>query len=177
MGWNDSTATVTSVTDTKGNVYTLAVGPTVQPGPAGGGGLSQAIYYAKNITGAAASGNAVTAQFSVAAANPDVRVIEYSGVDPTSPLDGATGLVGNSATSDSGSMTTTNGRDLLVAANTVFTSTTGPSAGFTRRVITYPDGDIAEDRAVTATGSYRATTALSGGGPWAMQMVGFKGAP
>jgi len=85
--------------------------------------------------------------------------------------------VGNSATSDSGSMTTTNGRDLLVAANTVFTSTTGPSTGFTRRVITNPDGDIAEDRAVTATGSYRATTALSGGGPWAMQMVGFKGAP
>ena len=38
VGWNDSTATVTSVTDTKGNVYTLAVGSTVQPGPAGGEG-------------------------------------------------------------------------------------------------------------------------------------------
>ena len=74
-------------------------------------------------------------------------------------------------------MTTTNARDLLVAANTVWTNTVGPSTGFTSRVITSPDGDIAEDRTVTATGSYRATTALSGAGPWVMQMVGFKGAP
>ncbi|MDE3181572.1 MAG: hypothetical protein KGM47_18155, partial [Acidobacteriota bacterium] len=28
VGWNDSTATVSSVTDTSGNVYVLAVGPT-----------------------------------------------------------------------------------------------------------------------------------------------------
>ena len=28
VGWNDSTATVSSVTDSKGNVYTRAVGPT-----------------------------------------------------------------------------------------------------------------------------------------------------
>ena len=177
VGWNDSTATVTSVTDVKGNVYALAVGPTIQPGPAGGGGLSQAIYYAKNIAGAAASGNTVTVRFSAAATYPDVRVLEYSGLDPTSPLDGTTAGVGNSATSDSGPMTTTNARDLLVAANTVWTSAVGPSTGFTSRVITSPDGDIAEDRAVTATGSYRATTALSGAGPWVMQMVGFKGAP
>ncbi|PYM80278.1 MAG: hypothetical protein DME09_19660 [Candidatus Rokuibacteriota bacterium] len=177
VGWNDSTATVTSVTDVKGNVYARAVGPTIQPGPAGGGGLSQAIYYAKNIAGAAASGNTVTVRFSAAATYPDVRVLEYSGLDPTSPLDGTTAGVGNSATSDSGPMTTTNARDLLVAANTVWTSAVGPSTGFTSRVITSPDGDIAEDRAVTATGSYRATTALSGAGPWVMQMVGFKGAP
>jgi len=177
VGWNDSTATVTSVTDVKGNVYARAVGPTIQPGPAGGGGLSQAIYYAKNIAGAAASGNTVTVRFSAAATYPDVRVLEYSGLDPTSPLDGTTAGVGNSATSDGGPMTTTNARDLLVAANTVWTNTVGPSTGFTSRVITSPDGDIAEDRAVTATGSYRATTALSGAGPWVMQMVGFKGAP
>ena len=48
VGWNDSTATVSSVKDTLNNSYTLAVGPTVQAGVA-----SQSIYYAKNI---AASG-------------------------------------------------------------------------------------------------------------------------
>ena len=34
VGWNDATTTVSSVTDTSGNTYTLAVGPTVRPGPA-----------------------------------------------------------------------------------------------------------------------------------------------
>ena len=32
VGWNDTTARVSSVTDTKGNVYTLAVGPTLRSG-------------------------------------------------------------------------------------------------------------------------------------------------
>src|SRR4030081_2582468 len=44
VGWNNATAHVSSVTDSKGNVYRLAVGPTVLSGTA-----SQAIYYAKNI--------------------------------------------------------------------------------------------------------------------------------
>ena len=34
VGWNDATTTVSSVTDTSDNTYTLAVGPTVRPGPA-----------------------------------------------------------------------------------------------------------------------------------------------
>src|SRR5258706_2985969 len=69
VGWNDTTRTITSVTDTKGNVYALAAGPTVRSGPANGGGLSQAIYYAKNIAAAAAAGNTVTVRFSGAASS------------------------------------------------------------------------------------------------------------
>ena len=38
VGWNDSTSSVSSVTDTKGNVYQLAIGPTARPGS-----LSQSI--------------------------------------------------------------------------------------------------------------------------------------
>src|SRR5262245_32686964 len=44
VGWNDTTATVASVTDSKGNVYARAVGPVTVSGA-----LSQSIYYAKNI--------------------------------------------------------------------------------------------------------------------------------
>ncbi len=47
VGWNDGTAVVSSVTDSKGNVYTRAVGPTTVSGQ-----LSQSIYYAKNIVAA-----------------------------------------------------------------------------------------------------------------------------
>ena len=157
VGWNDASTTVSSVTDTIGNTYTLAVGPTVQPGPAGGGGLSQSIYYAKNIASATANGNAVTVRFSAGAAFPDVRILEYGGLSTTSPLDVTAAAVGNSATSSSGTATTTSANELLVGANMVFTITTGPGAGFTSRMITTPDGDIAEDRIVTATGSYQAT--------------------
>ena len=69
VGWNDSMATVSKVTDKSDNNYTLAVGPTVQSGFA-----SQSIYYAKNIAAAAAGANIVTVTFSTAAAYPDIRI-------------------------------------------------------------------------------------------------------
>ena len=82
VGWNDSTAQISSVTDSKGNVYALAAGPTAQTGTA-----TQAIYYASNIAAAAASGNTVTVTFNTAAVYPDIRIAEYSGIDPAAPVD------------------------------------------------------------------------------------------
>ena len=171
VGWNDSTATVSSVTDSKGNAYTLAVGPTVVSGV-----LSQSIYYAKNIAAATAGSNAVTVTFASAAPSPDVRILEYSGVDPSSPVDVTAANTGNSTTSSSGSATTTNATDLIIGANYVATLTNGPGNGFTSRMITSPDGDIAQDQAVMATGSYTATAPLSSAGSWIMQMVAFRAA-
>ena len=172
VGWNDSIATVGSVRDSKGNVYTRAVGPTVVSGL-----LSQSIYYAKNIASAAAGSNLVTVTFSTAAAYPDIRILEYSGADPNNPVDVTAANSGNSATSSSGSATTTNATDLIFGANIVATTTTGPGSGFTRRLLTSPDGDIAEDRMVTATGSYSATAPVSPSGRWIMQMVVFRTGP
>src|SRR5213592_3647989 len=170
VGWNDTTATVSSVADKSGNAYTLAVGPTAFTGV-----LSQSIYYAKNIKSAAAAANIVTVTFSPAAAYPDIRILEYNGADLNSPVDVTAANTGNSSTTNSGSATTTNATDLLLGASMVATFTTGPGTGFTSRLLTSPDGDIAEDRMVTATGSYSATTAaLSPAGPWVMQMVAFR---
>jgi rhamnogalacturonyl hydrolase YesR len=168
VGWNNSTATVSTVTDKSGNTYTRAVGPTTQSGVA-----SQSIYYAKNIVAAAAGVNIVTVTFSSAAAYPDIRILEYSGADPNNPVDVTAAGSGSSATSSSGSATTTNATDLLFGANYVQTLTTGPGSGFTKRLLTAPDGDIAEDEMVTATGSYSATAPL-GSGQWIMQMVAFR---
>jgi hypothetical protein len=168
VGWNDSTATVGTVTDGSGNVYTLAVGPTVQSGIA-----SQSIYYSKNIVGAAAGTNSATVTFSPAAAYPDIRILEYSGADPNNPVDVTAASSGNSSISSSGSVTTTNPTDLLFGANLVQTNTTGPGSGFTQRVLTSPDGDIAEDEMVTATGNYSATAPLNSS-QWIMQMVAFR---
>ncbi len=169
VGWNDSTATVSSVRDAKGNVYARAVGPTVQSGLA-----SQSIYYAKDITSAAAGTNIVTVGFSTAAVSPDIRILEYSGADPNNPVDVTAANSGNSSTSSSGSATTTNATDLIFGANLVQTLTTGPGSGFSTRMLTQPDGDIAEDRMVTATGSYSATAPVNPSGAWIMQMVAFR---
>ena len=43
---------------------------------------------------------------------------------------------------------------------------------FTTRIITNPDGDIAEDRIVTSAGPYSATAPVSGS--WVMQVAAFK---
>jgi uncharacterized membrane protein len=169
VGWNDSTAVVSTVTDTKGNAYTRAVGPTIFSGY-----LSQSIYYAKNIAAAAAGANTVTVTFNSAANNPDIRILEYSGADPNNPVDVTAANTGNSASTSSGSAITTNPTDLIFGANIVLTLTTGPGNGFTSRILTSPDGDIAEDEMVAATGSYSATAPLNTSGQWIMQMVAFR---
>ena len=170
VGWSDATATITTVSDSKGNTYTLAVGPTVQAGTA-----TQAIYYAKNISTAGANANAVTVTFSAGANSPDVRIAEYAGVDSTNPVDVVAAGQGNGTPSNSGSVTTGNPNDLLVGANLVQQVTTGPGSGYTSRVITSPDGDILEDEIVSTTGSYNATAVITGGA-WIMQLVAFRAA-
>jgi chitodextrinase len=167
VGWNDTTATVSTVTDSKGNTYQRVVGPTAVTGA-----LSQSIYYAKNILAATAGANTVTVQFSSGAAFPDIRILEYSGADLANPVDVTAAATGSGGTSNSGSATTTNPTDLIFGANVVTGVTSGPGTGFTQRLLTSPDGDIAEDRTVTATGSYSATAPATGS--WIMQMVAFR---
>jgi hypothetical protein len=170
VGWNDAVAQVASITDGSGNAYTLATGPIAMAGV-----VSQSVYYAKNIAGAAA-GNLVTVKFNQAAKFVDLRVLEYHGIDPTSPFDGAAGAAASTSAGASGTITTIGATELLVGANTVYTSTVAAGGGFTSRMITAPDGDIAEDQVVTAPGTYNAQSPLSGAGPWVMQMVAFRAA-
>ena len=159
-----------SVTDNRGNNYQRVAGPTTQA-QAG----TQSIYYAPNIVAAPAGGTTVTVTFNAAVNYPDVRIAEYSGIDPLNPVDVTVSGTGTGTTSNSGSVTTTNANDLLVGANYVTTHSTGPGTGFTQRVITNPDGSILEDRIVTTTGSYSATAPLTDGS-WIMQMVAFRAA-
>lgn len=170
ISWNDSTATITSVTDTVGNSYAVAAAPIVQSATA-----SQAMYYAKNIAAAAAGANTVTVNFNSGARHPDIRIAEYSGVDPLNALDTSVGAQGNTATSDSGPVLTTNANDILIGANVVQSTTMGPGTGYTSRGITV-DGDILEDQAVSATGSYNATAVLDKVQLWIIQMVAFRAA-
>ena len=170
VGWNDVTNSVVSIADSKGNAYLPAVGPTTNTA---GGGLSQTIYYAKNIAAAAAGANTVTVTFDGATYYPDVRIVEYAGADTVAPVDVTAVGTGSTATSSTAAVTTLNPNDLLFAANMVFTLTGGPGTGFTQRTIT-GDGDIVEDRSVAAPGSYSASATLTQAGQWLMQMVAFR---
>jgi hypothetical protein len=170
IGWNDTTAAINSVTDSAGNTYQVAAATTR------GNGVSQAIYYATNIVAAGAGANTVSVTFNQPAAFVDVRILEYSGLAQTHPLDVSASASGTSASASSGSATTSAASELIVGAGTTSGAFSGAGPGFTSRIITTPDSDISGDQSVTASGLYSATAPLTGSSAWVMQMASFKAA-
>lgn len=166
IGWSNTTANITSVTDSAGNAYTVAAA-TVH-----GSSQSQAIYYTKNIVGSAANANTVTVKFSSAAKFVDLRASEYSGLDKIAPFDKSASGIGSSATAATASVTTTSPNELIFGAGDTSGVFSAAGTGFTKRIITNPDSDITEDKTVTAIGSYNATANQSGS--WVMQVATFK---
>ncbi|HUK32708.1 MAG TPA: DUF4038 domain-containing protein [Vicinamibacterales bacterium] len=166
IGWNDTTASITSVTDTAGNTYQLAV-PTFR-----GNGLSQAIYYASNIQ-SVAPGNQVSVTFDQGAAYVDLRITEYSGLKHTTPFDAGSSASGSGSSASSGSVNTSTANELLFAAGMTGMSFTAPGTGYTTEVLTSPDSDIIEDAESGAAGSYTAS-ASSTGGTWLLQLAAFE---
>jgi hypothetical protein len=164
VGWNDTSSTVSTVSDGLGNNYVLATGPTT------GMGLRQSIYYAAGIK---AGSNTVTVRFNQAAAYVDIRALEYSGLDPANPLDVKAGAAGSGTSASSGAVTTTSANDLIFGAGMTIARFSAAGAGFISRIITTPDADIAEDKTVSTTGSYSAT-APNSSGSWVMQMVALR---
>jgi hypothetical protein len=158
---------VNSVKDSRGNSYELAIGPTT------GTGLRQSIYYARNIAGGS---NTVTATFNRAAAFVDVRVLEYSGLDTSSPLDVTAEGTGRGTSPRSASATTTAANELIFGAGMTDAQFTGTGSGFTSRIITTPDADIAEDKIVSSIADYSAA-APAPSSKWVMQMATFRVAP
>jgi hypothetical protein len=150
--------------DSQGNSYALAVGPTT------GAGLRQSIYYA---TGIKAGSNTVTVRFNQAARYVDIRVLEYSGVDPANPVDVTAGAAGSGTSASSGTATTRSASDLIFGAGTTAGRFKAAGPGSILRTITTQDGDIAEDETVSTIGSY-SVTAPNTSGSWAMQLVAFR---
>ncbi len=170
IGWNNTTSTLTAVTDSAGNTYQLAV-PT-----ATGSGISQAIYYAPNIKAAAAGTNTVTATFDAPTPYVDLRAVEYSGLDPVNPFDVGASASGTGTSATSGAVSTTAANALIFGAGTTTGGFAAEGTNFTTRIITTPDADIAGDQFVTSTGTYSATAPLNGSAAWVMQVATFRAA-
>jgi hypothetical protein len=170
---SDPTSNVMSVRDSLGNSYALAVGPTA------GIANKQSIYYAKNI---AAGSDTITVTFNQSADYPEVRILEYAGLDTVSPLDVSSAGSGTSVNADSGPATTTAANELIFAANAVSNNNFGPGSPFIARLL-LSGGDLVEDRIVNVANTYDANSqlgSLSAGvlasGNWVMQMATFKAA-
>ena len=165
VGWVDTSSSVTSVVDDNTNTYVLA-------GTSSGNGITQAIYYARNIVLPTNNTPTITVTFNQPAAFPDVRILEYSGFSATAPLDNWTGASGVSAAADSGAAVTSTS-SLILGAGTTGAHFTAAGSGFTLRSITSPFGDIVEDsNGLVAAGSNNSTADLSGGS-WVMQTAAF----
>src|ERR1700722_15112699 len=169
VGWNDSTSSVNSITDSKNNNYLIAAGPTTSAGAG-----TQVIYYAQSIAAATAGANTVTVTFNTTVKFPDVRIVEYSGISTSGALDVSVGANGSGTSLSSGATTTSNANDLLVGANYIGGSFAAVGSGYTKRIVTVPDNDLVEDRVVAAPGSYSATSTQSPSSWWVMQMAAFR---
>jgi hypothetical protein len=153
--------TVSSVTDTQGNVFTPVGNQLASPG----GALGQ-VYYVANIKGGA---DTVMVNLSGASSYLEAYLTEYSGVNPTSPIDAEAGASGSAGTVSSGNATTTAAGDMIYGycvADVVCTV----GSGFTARSTL--NSNLTEDMSAGSAGSYAATGSANSG--WTMQMVALK---
>jgi chitodextrinase len=166
IGWANS-VNVQSVTDSSGNVYQQAITNN------GYYSVWASTYYAYNIAPAAAGANTVTVAFSAAATQPDVRILEFSGVVTANPLDGASANIGWGYTVDSGSLTTTVPDDLIVASPyAAGMNARGGGDGFTV-IFSSPWHGVETANAPTVVGNYDAVAA-GAWSPMVMHEVAFK---
>jgi hypothetical protein len=172
----------TSITDSAGNTYSLAVGSWTDSycvSKTAKGVIGLLIYYAQNIKSSAA-GNTVT----VTGSEEFIMIGEYAGVSSSGALDvtaKGSGDGGFTMSATTQSATTSNAHDLLIAADISPGGVSGAGPGYTQRLL--PSFGILEDQIVTQTGSYSASAPLNGLTdacgtvyPFVMEMVVFRAA-
>jgi hypothetical protein len=170
ISWSDASSRVVSVTDSSGNLYLLATAASYATV------ATQVVYYASNIVHAAAGRNTVNVSFNVAVARADVRIVEYHGIDSRQPLDGAVGEAGYSEIATSGSATTWNKNDLLVAGTVTSHGVMGPGPAYTQRLMD-DNAEILGDSSTATSGTYSASARQKATGWFVMQLVAFRVTP
>jgi len=162
IGFVGASTTVSSVTDTLGNTYSRAVGPTIDTN------VNYTIY-TYYTTSSSTGSNTVTVNSSASGTFFRVLVHEYSGVNT---LDVVSGATASNGTIDSGSKTTYHADELIFGwgSSAGGTLLTGPGTGFTQRES--QGSEITEDKIVSATGSYDASYPADTTS-WACQMATF----
>ena len=167
--WDNQSITAT-VTDNLGNTYTAVSGPI----NVGAAGRFQA-WYAKNITGGPLG---VTVTYSAQTTSISlVDAAEYSGLDPTAPLNVFASSTGNGVSQDSGPAPPTTAANVTVVGMLGYYGYATPytaGSGFTFR--NYDATSMLEDMSVTSNGSYHATATSAVSTQWVAYVLCFKNA-
>jgi hypothetical protein len=167
----DNQALNAAVTDNLRNAYATITGP-INAGPA----ARFEVWYAKNIRGGAPLAVTVTYSGRTAAFSV-VDVMEYSGLDKSSPLDVFAFDSGNGTYQDSGPSATISERSETVVGLFGYSRYALPftaGAGFTLRG--YDASTVLEDQSITQIGSYHATVTSKRSDFWAAFVIAFKNA-
>jgi len=169
VGWDLNSVTVTSITDSQGNVYQSGLGPT-----GWGTTFHEQIFYAKNIFGGA---NVINIQMSGSSSVFfEARAFEYTGVDSISPIDAISTSTGFGTSMNSGSVGVASVGEILFAVgqsdtvSAVFT----PLSGFSLRPINSGGGIIVEDKVAIAAVPTSASATASVSGNWIMQLISIR---
>lgn len=156
-----------SVADSQGNTYTGVSAPNRWKASA----WSAQVLYASKIK---AGSNTVTATFTAPIRSFGLLYIhEYSGIDPTTPIDGTSAAAGTSGTMNSGAITTSNVTDLLFSAAGSDNTVTSAGSGYTVR--STGRGNMTADMNVSASGQYSAG-GNQNGSAWTIQVVALRAA-
>jgi hypothetical protein len=154
-----------SASDTAGNSFSVAVGPTFL----NGGGTVECLYAINNT----ATTNDVVTITGTPTAIQDIVLAEFSGIASSNPVDTTNAATGNSTTPSSGSTNATTNADDLIFGMCVTAGTATSGSGFTS--LDSPNSNNDEYKTVSSTGSY-ATTWTQGNVAWVADMVAFKAA-
>jgi hypothetical protein len=165
IGWFDTNASISTVSDSMGNVYQAAV-PTFRSN-----GLSQAIYYASGIRGGT---NTVTVMFNQAADHVNFRATEYCGLSQANAFDAGSSASGIGTNANSGWVITTSTNDLIFGAGVTLSGFTAAGVGFVDGIITVPNTGIIEDMIAVTSGTYSASAPVGSSHAWLMQAAAFK---
>lgn len=168
--WNAASTppTISSITDTNGNTYTLAKALANYTG--GGGHNNGSVYYA---TGIAAGSNTVTVNFSATTATfASILVTEYNGLGAFDAASGTDSTTGTSPSS--GSLTTTVASDQLIGLCGCWSAITAPGSGYTQRALLNSSDWIFEDQVAGAAGSYSAGCTQTSSTGWIAFCLAFK---
>ena len=148
-------ATHNTPTDNKGNTYTA--GPTLANSVPGS---RLSIFYCENATGGA--GHQVTATLS-AANDMSMHILEISGAATSSSVDGSNTANTTAANLTTGSITTTNANDILIAAFTDHYngwSSSSTDSGWVKSSAEETASSVVFTQVVSATNTYTGTTTV-----------------
>jgi hypothetical protein len=163
VGWGHAFGGIAEVSDDVGSAYTQVSQDSYQ-----------AVYYAAGI---AAGANTIHVRFNGDTDAPDVRVLEFTGIDAVHPVDGATQASGAGPTMGTAGLATKHGYDLLVGGTSVSGVTEQLDPSYRPDAHTMPNGNVAADKVVTTSDAYTFSGVQTGDLTfWTVNLVAFRGA-